>query len=107
MAARQDVEKAKEAVVNAEGKLALEEEEVRKREALLLALQQEVNHSSTPPPTVPADFVQELNKLQSFVQELQRESGRVESRACRSCRIRRGSPKEVEQGLSQRLHRIW
>ena len=48
------------AVVNAEGKFALEEEEVRKGEARLLALKKEVNHSTTPPPTVPADFVQEL-----------------------------------------------
>ena len=69
-------------MINAEGKLklALQEEEVRKGEARLLDLQQEVNN---PPPIVPADFVQELSEVQSFVQELQRKRGRVKSRTCR------------------------
>ena len=58
-AARQEVEKAKEGVVSAESKLALEEEEVRKAEARLLVLKQEANNMpASPPPTVPADFVE-------------------------------------------------
>ena len=57
VAARQEVEKAKDAVVIAEGKLALEKEEVRKAETRLFALQP--NHTPTNPlPTVPADFAQ-------------------------------------------------
>ena len=54
MAARQEVEKAKEGVVSAEGKLALEEEEVRKAEARLLVLKEEANHMpGSLRPTVP------------------------------------------------------
>ena len=78
MAARQEVEKAKEAVINAEGNLALEEEEVLKGEARLLALQYEVNHTSTPDPTMPQVMPN-------------------------SQRVVRGS----RTGLSQRLHQIW
>ena len=51
---------------------------------------------ASPRPTVPADFVQELTKLQSLVQELQRER-QVEGTVRHSRRSPRGSPEDVEQ----------
>ena len=84
MAARQEVEKAKEAVINAEGKLALS----RKRKPAM-ALQ---HHTPTPPLLCPR-FVQELSKLQSFVQ--------VSVRGMRKEESEQVSPEEVEKtGLS-------
>ena len=94
-AARQEVEKAKEVVVNAEGKLALEEEEVRKAEARLLVPQQEASHMpANPPPTVPADFVQELTKLHSLVQELQHERDELRAELATHAEVSEGRPRK-------------
>ena len=101
VAARQEVEKAKEGVVSAEGKLALEEEEVCKVEARLLGLKQEANHMpASPRPTVPADFVQELTKLQSLVQELQRERDELRAELATHAEIKEGRPRKSNKSLA-------
>ena len=100
-AARQEVEKAKEGVVSAEGKLALEEEEVRKAEAPLLVLKQEANHMpASPRPTVPADLVQELTKLQSLVQELQRERDELRAELATHTEVQEGRPRKSNRSLA-------
>ena len=72
--ARQELDSAREKVVTAGNKVALEEESVHQAESRLSELRQEANGTATStPPTVPVDFVQELTRLQGFVQELQRE----------------------------------
>ena len=64
MAARQDVEKAKKAVINAKGMLVLEDKEVSPS----FGLHQEVNHMSNPKQR-PRIIVQELGKLLSSQRE--------------------------------------
>ena len=95
------MEKAKEGVVSAESKLALEEEEVRKAEARLLVLKQEANHMpASPPPTVPADFIQELTKLQSLVQELQRERDELRAELATHAEVPEGRPRKLNRSLA-------
>ena len=75
-----EVEKARDAVVVAETKLASEGETVRQAEARLLVLCQKANcvHES-PPATIPANFMQELARLRALVQELQQERDELRS----------------------------
>ena len=76
--ARQEVDNAREKLAAAEGKLALEEDGVLQADARLSALREEANGMpGSPLPIVPADFVQELTRLQSFVEEFRRERGEL------------------------------
>ena len=68
------VVKAQAAVVEAQAKLVAEEEALRDGEQRLVTLDREASClPQQPPPTVPADFAQELAQLRASVQELRRE----------------------------------
>ena len=96
---RQDVEKAREALVAAEAKL-LSEEDASQAEDRLRVLRQEAaagGVQESPPATIPANFAQELAQLRDFVSELQRERDELRTEL-----VGRAHPSEEDEQVSVR-----
>ena len=72
---REEVSQVLEALTSAQAKLQSDEHGLADAEARLATLlMEESNGMAAPPPTVPADFAQELAELRTCVQQLQREN---------------------------------
>ena len=98
--ALQELDSAREKLATAEGKLALEEESVHQVEARLLELRQEANGmAASPTPTVPADVVQELTRLASFVEELQRERDELQAELAAQVATSEGRPRKSNRSV--------